>query len=83
LIYNVLIRPVLTHASETLTVSKANEWRLSSFERKMLRYSFEAKQENEIWWKLYNCELYEVFNDSNIVNYIKVKRSTCAGHLMR
>ena len=81
--YNVLIRPVLTYASEIWTVSKANEWRLSLFERKVLRRFFGAKQEKEIWPKLYNCEFYEIFNDSNIVNYIKVKRLTWAGHLMR
>jgi hypothetical protein len=33
--------------------------------------------------KRYNYELYEIFNDSNIVSYIKVKRSAWAGHLMR
>jgi hypothetical protein len=80
--YKVLIRPVLTYASETWTVSKANEWRLSLFERKVLRRIFGAKQENEIWRKGYNYELYEIFNDSNIVNYIKVKRLAWAGHLM-
>ena len=48
----------------------------------MLRCIFGAKQENEIWRKRYNYELYEIFSDSNIVNYIKVKRLTWAGHLM-
>jgi len=52
------------------------------FERKVLRCIFGAKQENEIWQKRYNYELYKIFNDSNIVNYIKVKRSAWAGHLM-
>jgi hypothetical protein len=33
--------------------------------------------------KRYNNELYEIFNDSNIVNYIQVKRLAWAGHLMR
>jgi hypothetical protein len=33
--------------------------------------------------KRYNYELYEIFNDSNIVNYIKVKRFAWAGRLMR
>jgi len=37
---------------------------------------------NEIWRKIYNYELYEIFNDSNIVNYINVKRLAWAGHLM-
>jgi hypothetical protein len=29
-----------------------------------------------------NYELYKIFNDSNIVNYIQVKRLARAGHLM-
>jgi hypothetical protein len=81
--YKVLIRPVLTYASETWTVSKANERRLGLFERKVLRCIYGAKQENEMWRKRYNYELYEIFNDSNIVNYIKVKIWAWAEHLMR
>jgi hypothetical protein len=82
LMYKVLIRTVIIHASETWTVSRANERRLSLFGRKVLRCIFGAKQENKIWWKRYNYELYEIFNDSNIVGYIKVKRLAWAGHLM-
>ena len=32
--------------------------------------------------KKYSYELYEMFNESNIVNYIKVKRLAWAGHLV-
>ena len=32
--------------------------------------------------KKYSYELYEIFNESNIVNYIKVKRLAWAGHLV-
>jgi len=81
--YKVLIRPVLTYASETWTFSKTNERWLSLFERKVLRCLFGAKQENGTWRKRYNYELYEIFNESNIVNYIKVKRLALAGHLAR
>jgi hypothetical protein len=49
----------------------------------LIRCIFGAKQENEIWRKTYNYELYEIFNNSNIVNYIKVKILAWAGHLMR
>ena len=31
----------------------------------------------------YNYELYEIFNEPNIVIYIKVKRLAWAGHLVR
>ena len=81
--YEVLIIPVLTYASETWTLSKTKERRLSLFERKALRCIFGAKQENEIWRKRYNHELYKTFSEPNIVNYIKVKRLAWAGHLMR
>jgi hypothetical protein len=46
----------------------------------VLRYIFGAKQENGTWRKRYNCELYEMFNEPNNVNYIKVKRLEWAGH---
>jgi hypothetical protein len=49
LMYKILIRPVLTYASEIWTLSKTNEWWLSLFERKVLRCIFGAKQENKIW----------------------------------
>ena len=55
---------------------------LSLFERKALRLIFGAKRENGTWRKRYNYELYEIFNESNIVNYIKVKRLAWAGHLV-
>jgi hypothetical protein len=35
----------------------------------------------KVWF--HNYELYEIFKDSNIVNYIKVKRLAWVGHLMR
>ena len=81
--YKVLIRPVLIYASETWTRTKTNERRLSLFERKVLWCIFGAKQENGTWRKRYSYELYEIFNEPNIVNYIKVKRLGWAGHLVR
>jgi hypothetical protein len=82
LTYKVLIRPVLTYASEKWTLAKINERRLGLFERKLLRCIFGAKQENVTWRKSYNYELYETFNESNIVNYIRVKRLAGAGHFV-
>jgi hypothetical protein len=69
--------------SETWTLSKTNERQLGLFERRVLWCIFGAKQANETWRKRYNHELYELFNDSNIVNYTKAKRLAWAGHLIR
>ena len=68
--YKVLIRLVLTYASETWTLSKTNERQVSLFERKVFRCIFGAEQEKGIWRKRYNYEPYEKLNEPNIVNYI-------------
>ena len=44
---------------------------------------FGANQENGTRRKRYNYELYEIFNEPNIVNYVNVKRLAWAGHLVR
>ena len=75
LMYKVLIRPVLTYASETWTLSKINGRRLGLFERRVLRCIFGAKQENGIWRKRYSYGLYEMFNDSDIVVHISQETS--------
>jgi len=82
LMYKVFIRPVLTYASETWTVSKISEQWLSLLERKVLRCIFGAKQENGTWQERYNYELYETFNKTHVVTYIEVKRLAWAGHLV-
>jgi hypothetical protein len=80
--YKVLIRPVITYASETWTLSKTNERWLGLFGRKLLRCIFGAKREKGSWRKRYNYEIYEIFNEPNTVNYIKVKRLAWVGHLV-
>jgi hypothetical protein len=80
--YKVLIRPVLTCASETWTVSKINERRLSLKER-CFGVFLERKKESGTWRKRYTYELYETFNEQNIVTYIKAKRLAWVGHLVR
>jgi hypothetical protein len=79
------VRPVLTYEypSETWTLSKTDEWLLSSFERRTLRCIFGAVQENGGWRKRYNHELYELFNEPDIAKYIKIKRLGWEGHVIR
>jgi hypothetical protein len=82
LVYKVLVRPVLTHASEIWTPSKTDERLLSVFERRILRCMFGALQENGVWRKRYNHELYQLFNEPDIVKYIKINRLSWAGHVI-
>jgi hypothetical protein len=56
---------------------------LSVFERRILRCIFGAVQENGVWWKRYSPKLYELFNEPDIVKYIKIKILGWAGHVAR
>jgi hypothetical protein len=79
MMYKVPIRPVFTYASETWTVSKANERRLSL--KEMCFDVFSERNKRSKYDEKYIIMNYNI-NDSNIVNYIKVKRLVWAGHVM-
>jgi hypothetical protein len=40
-------------------------------------------QENGVWRKRYNREIYELFNEPDIVKYIVINRLGWAGHVIR
>jgi hypothetical protein len=54
---------------------------LSIFERRILRYIFGPVKEIGAW-RRYNYELYKLFNESDIIGYMKAKRLEWAGHLI-
>jgi hypothetical protein len=51
-------------------------------EYKFLRHIFGPVEENGIWRRRYNLELYKLFNEPDIIRFIKVKRFEWAGHLI-
>jgi hypothetical protein len=55
--YKVLVRPVLSYASETWPLSRLDERLLSIFETRILRYIFGLVEENGTWRRRYNHEL--------------------------
>jgi hypothetical protein len=79
--YKVLIRPVLTYAFETWTLSKTNEQQLS-LKESCFNVFLERNKRVGHGGKRYNYELYEIFNKPNIVNYTEVKRLAWAGYLV-
>jgi hypothetical protein len=46
-----------------------------------LRYIFGPVEVNAIWRKRYNHELYKLFNEPDIIGFIKVKRLEWARHM--
>ena len=83
LLYKVLIRPVITYASETWALTKADENALGRCERRVLRCILGGIMEKDQWRRRYNSELYKIYKEPDIVKYIKINRLKWAGHLQR
>lgn len=73
-IYKALIRPVLTYGSEYWTLTKADEEALLRFEKKILRKIYGPTYEEGEWRRRYNQELYEIYNEVNVVKFISLSR---------
>ena len=70
LIYKTLVRPLLTYAAETWTVTINEEGRLTILERKLLHRIYGPICKRERWQKRYNREIKELYIEPNIVNKI-------------
>jgi hypothetical protein len=83
-IYLTLIRPVVTYASETRTLTEKDEMRLRIFERQTLRKIFCPIQIGKDTWRIRNnAELDQVSNGADIVRFIKAQRVKWLGHIQR
>jgi hypothetical protein len=79
-----LIRPVVTYASETWTLTEKDEMRLRIFERQILRKIFGPIQIGKDIWRIRNnAELDQVINGADIVRFIKAQRVKWLGHIQR
>lgn len=84
-LYKTLIRPVLTYGSESWTITKAQENQILRFERKIMRKIFGAIFDPiESAWRIRtNKEISELYNDCDVVQFIRVGRLRWAGHVAR
>ena len=82
-LYKTVIRPAVTYASETWTLTKTAENLLNTWERKVLRKIY-GPTKDEFGWRIRtNHELYNLYQDTTIVAEIKKGRLRWAGHLER
>jgi hypothetical protein len=83
-IYTTLIRPVVTYGCETWSLTSRNEQQLRIFEQKILRKIFGLVQDEIGIWRIRkNHELNELIGNSDIIRFIKSRRITWLGHVMR
>lgn len=82
-IYKTLIRPVLSYAAETWSLTKKDVGNLDAFERKILRKIIGPVFERGRWRRRYNNELYSIYKDPPIRRIVKAARLRWAGHVAR
>jgi endonuclease/exonuclease/phosphatase family metal-dependent hydrolase len=83
-LYKTLILPTLMYGCETWTLTKASENLLGCFERKILRKIYGPVQLDQgIYRRRYNDELYNLYQEPDVVTKIKVARLRWIGHIER
>ncbi|GFV12488.1 uncharacterized protein TNCV_1792671 [Trichonephila clavipes] len=68
---------------ETWSMSLTDENIISIYKKKILRFIFGGIQENGTWRRRSNLELYQSYNESDIVNFIEILRIQWAVHVIR
>lgn len=82
-LYKTLVRPVVTYASESWTLNTTITNNLKLFERKVLRRIYGPVMENGVWRIRTNREIADLYNENDIVKFIKVRRIEWLGHVWR
>jgi hypothetical protein len=82
-IYKAIIRPVVLHGAETWTLTRRDEERLLTWERKLLRKFYGAVNEKGQWRIRRNMELYQLYKDLDLVTEIRKRRVHWTGHAER
>lgn len=81
--YKTLIRPVVLYGCESWATTKNDEETLGVFERKILRSILGFVEENGIRRRRYNHELYQLYQEPDIVRILRHRRLSWAGHVIR
>ena len=82
-LYKTVIRPTVTYAAETWTLTNNVEKMLMTWERKILRKIYGPTKENGQSRIKTNSELRNKYKDQDIVAVIKIRRLEWLGHVIR
>jgi len=82
-LYQTIICPIVTYTCETWTL-KEIKCKLQVFKRKILRRIYGPTKNRDGNWRMKtNDELNQLTKNNNIINYIKARRISWMGHVMR
>jgi len=83
-LYNTLIRPTVTYASETWVLKENMINKLMIFERKIIRKILGPTRLDDGYWRIKtNQEINDILKGQNIIGFIKKQRLNWLGHVER
>ena len=83
-LYNTLIRPTVTHASETSVLKENMTNKLMIFERKIMRKIFGPTRTDDGYWRIRtNQEINDILKVQNIIGFIKKQTLNWLDHVER
>jgi sorting nexin-29 len=82
-LYKTLIRVIALYGSETWNSTQADEEALGVFERRILRTIYGPIREGMEYRSRHNEELYQLYQDADIVTVLRTNRLRWAGHVFR
>jgi len=81
-LYNTLILPTVTYASETWVLKENMTNKLMIFERKIMRKIFGPTRTDDGYWGIKtNQEINDILKGQNIIGFIKKRRLNWLGHV--
>ena len=83
-LYNTLICPVVTYASETWVIKENLINKLMIFERKISKKLLGTTRTEDVYWRIKtNQEISDILKEQNIIGFIKKQRLKWFGHVER
>ena len=82
-LYKSLILLVLLYGAEAWTLTTSDEQALGVFERKILRKLCGSFCDRGEWRIRWNQELYDIYDDIDVVKRIQIQRIRWLGHVAR
>ncbi|KAJ3644193.1 hypothetical protein Zmor_026863 [Zophobas morio] len=82
-IYKTVIRPTVTYGSEIWVTGVEEEQTIGVWERKVLRKICGGRKVEGIWQRRTNAELYNLYNEPDVVRIVRGQRTRWLGHVAR